>query len=167
MAVYAPRWVHRKGGGVPEVRSLPEAASQTFKRGDILVWDTSEEAVKLATDTNVQMVGVADRDASGTTGTAIPVIVPTTADVFSATISAAGANSAAAHDRDNVGKSYSWIKSTESGQTAKTTIDESDAGNAWVFIEDIYTDAKEAAGTAGGRVLFRFLNTPLEGGPIA
>lgn len=167
MAVYAPRWVRRLGGGVPEVVIVPEDASQTFKRGAPLVWDTSAEAVKAATDTTVALFGIADADASGTTGADIPVIRPTDQDQFSATISAAGANSAAAHDKDNIGFQYSWILSTETGQTTKVTIDESDTTNKWVVIDDIYTDANEPAGTAGGRVLFRFIGAAIEAPKVA
>ena len=165
MPVYTIEWRYRKGGGQPDIREYPESASQTFKAGAILVYDTSDEAVKAAVDTVVQMRGLAEKDASGVTGKAVPVLVPTPLDVFSATVSNAGANLAAAHDADNIDKKYSWILSTETGQTTKLTIDEADAGNLWVVIEDL--DPRDPAGTAGGRVYFRFLNTPLEGGAVA
>lgn len=167
MAVYTFEWKYRIGGGVPEVYTYKEAASQTFKAGAPLVFDTSLEQVKLASVGTVQMVGLAEEDASGTTNADINVLIPTPLDVFTATISASGANLAAAHDNDNVGQKLGWIASTETGQTTKYTVDEDNTSNAWCLVRRVYTDVDETAGTSGGRVEFSFLTTPLEGGAVA
>lgn len=167
MAVYGINWVKRLGGGVPEVVNMPEASSQTFKAGQIVVHDTSEEGVKLASVGTVAMAGIALADASGTTGADVPVLVPTTADVFTATISTAGANAAAAHDQDNVNRLLGWLASTESGQTAKITINESNGTNHWVKTTELYTDGNEPAGTAGGRIYFRFIAAALDSETVA
>lgn len=58
------------------VRHFPEAASQTFLRGDILIMDaaSTENRVKISADQpTARIVGVAGADASGVTGTMIPV----------------------------------------------------------------------------------------------
>jgi hypothetical protein len=168
MAVYGINWVKRLGGGVPEVVVYPEGASQTYKAGQILVFDTSLEGVKLASVGTTSMVGIALKDATGTTGADAPVLVPTAEDIFTATISASGANLAAAHDRDNIGFIYDWIASTETDNTDKITIDEDAAGGSdWLIVRDIYTDGNEPAGTAGGRMYFSFHTTALQSPKVA
>ena len=168
MAVHGIKWVKRVGGGQPEVVNYPEAASQTFKEGQPVVFDTSEEAIKLASVGTTALLGIAMADASGTTGTLIPVLRPSLYDWFTATISASGANLAAAHDRDQIGVVYDWIASTETGQTAKITVDEDAAGGSdWCIVQDVYIDAKEPLATAGGRVYFSFHHTALTDPNIA
>jgi len=60
-----------------DVRNYPEDASQTFKRGDILIFSSTsgkEDKVKLAgADPTAKLIGVAAADASGVEGTTIPV----------------------------------------------------------------------------------------------
>lgn len=60
-----------------DVRNYPEDASQTFKRGDILIFSSTsgkEDKVKqAAANPQAKLVGVAGADASGTEGTLIPV----------------------------------------------------------------------------------------------
>jgi hypothetical protein len=53
------------------VREHPEAASQSFKRGDMLILSSGKLAIGLAG--SLELFGVAARDASGTTDTQIPV----------------------------------------------------------------------------------------------
>jgi hypothetical protein len=59
-----------------KVQHFPEAASQTFKRGYPVILDasTTECRIKISADNpTAALVGVAAADASGTTGTMIPV----------------------------------------------------------------------------------------------
>jgi hypothetical protein len=165
MAVHTVKWVKNNNGTPARIQTYPEAATQTFKRGDFVVWDTSDEKLKAAVDTTVAAIGIADQDASGTTSTLIHVLVPQPGDIFSATISSAGANGTAHHDLKTVGKNYSWLKSTESGETTKTTIDIADTSNAWVTIVDL--DPRDAAATSGGRVLFTILPAVYDVGAVA
>lgn len=167
MAVYGINWVRRQGGGVPEVINYAEGASQTYKAGQPLVFDTSLEGVKLASVGTVAFVGIALKDATGTTGAEAPVLVPTTADVFTATISASGANLAAAHDQNNVNRLLGWIASTETDNTAKITIDEDNGTNHWVKVQKVYTDGNEPEGTAGGRVYFNFIAAAIDSETVA
>lgn len=67
-----------QGNGAPiEQRDYPEAASQTFKRGELVYLSSGKVTVAVADDTDVasgtKVLGIALRDASGTTDTAIPV----------------------------------------------------------------------------------------------
>ena len=61
--------------GPCNLEDFKEGATQTFKRGDIL--KLSSNTVVLATGTGISadMLGVAGKDATGTTNTAIPVYV--------------------------------------------------------------------------------------------
>lgn len=59
------------------VRSYPEDASQTFKRGAIVIFSSTSgkenELKEAGADPTAKMLGVALADASGTEGTLIPV----------------------------------------------------------------------------------------------
>jgi hypothetical protein len=70
--------------GPENLRIFDEKASQTFKRGDILVLSSNQ--VKLATGTGISadMLGVAAADASGTTAADIPVYVFSSEQVWRA-----------------------------------------------------------------------------------
>jgi hypothetical protein len=143
----------RNALGTPTVvRQFPEAASQTFKAGQILVFDRTLEAVKLAVVTTVTAMGIALEDASGTTGTLIHVQLFMPGDIYSATIANAGANAAASHDLDKVGDNYGWILSTETGETTKVTVNSANTTNEWFQVVDL--DPRDTSGTVGGRVLF-------------
>lgn len=59
-----------------KIRHFPEAASQTFVRGDVLIMDaaSTENRVKVAANqATARIVGVAAADASGVTGAMVPV----------------------------------------------------------------------------------------------
>jgi hypothetical protein len=60
------------------LRHFPEDASQTFKKGDPLIFGNTagnENRVKIAGADPAGIIGFAAQDASGTTGTSIPVWV--------------------------------------------------------------------------------------------
>ena len=162
MAVYGIKWVKRRGGGVPEVLILPEGSSQTFKEGQPLVYDTSLEGVKLASVGTIAFKGIALADASGTNLADMPVLIPTSADVFTATIADTGVNVAGTHDNKVVDLLMGWLASTESGQTAKITLDFDNLTNHWVKIDSVYVDANEPINTAGGRCYFSFLQAAID-----
>lgn len=67
-----PRIVTRDGG-IPEIFSFKEEASQTFKAGTPVKLDGGE--VEIATDGTVGFLGIAQEDASGTADTLISVQV--------------------------------------------------------------------------------------------
>lgn len=59
-----------------KIRHFAEAATQTFKRGELLIMDaaSTENRVKIAADQAIaRIVGVAAADASGVTGALVPV----------------------------------------------------------------------------------------------
>lgn len=78
-------------GGVPCIIWMPEAASQTFKAGSILK-NTSGTADELTAGQDmgdVNLVGIALNDSTGTTATPVPILVP---DYNSEILLRAGAN---------------------------------------------------------------------------
>lgn len=159
MAVYAFRWVrsaHPSSG--PNVIHYPEAASQTFKKGDPVKLDTAGR-VLLAVDTeSAGVFGLADADASGTTDATVPIVVLSIGDIVSASGSAAGATRDVI--RTDVGLQCSYIKSTVTGETAKTVLDISDTTTpTWEIL-----DNKDAVGTTDGRYYARMIATPIARG---
>lgn len=75
-----PSVAHTRSGGPPYTRSWPEAASQTFKKGDFVVLSSGK--VTLCADDAGTILGIAAQDASGVTDTMIPVIEANDDTVF-------------------------------------------------------------------------------------
>jgi hypothetical protein len=165
MAVYTIEWQSRLGGGVPGVRSFDEGTSETFNKGAPVIYDVSEDGIVEATAAATDMLGIALEDASGTAGTELDVLVPTDNDIFSATISATGANSTAVHASNRLGRPFGLLKSTESGETTKWTVNASDTTNVRVVVTGL--DSRDTEATSGGRVLFRFISTVFNDGSQA
>jgi hypothetical protein len=148
-------WAYSLGGSAqPAIVEYTEDDSQTFVVGDPVRYDASEGAVELAVVGTVSAIGIAQRAGTNVTSgnVEIPVALFRPDDVWSATISAAGADSAAVHALTNLYDQYGWIKSTETGQTANVTVNQSNVTNQW--FRPIALDGRDAAGTSGGRVLF-------------
>ncbi len=155
MAVSAFSWYKPANpSSGPQVRRYPEAAGQTFVKGDPVALDTAGR-VKLAVDTETGPAGIANGAASGTTDALVSVTLLTRADILAASSSAAGATRTVT--RSDVGFKLSWIKSTVSGETTKSVLDNSDtagdAGNLGPAFEII--DILDAVGVVDGRYLCR------------
>jgi hypothetical protein len=134
----------------PSVRYYPEAASQSFKKGDPVKLNTSGQ-VLLAVDTESGPWAIANADASGTTNAEVGVTLMTVGDVFVASASAAGATRTVT--QSDVGLQCSWIKSTVTGETDKSVLDQADTTTPSFEIVDTYDDV----GTVDGRYEFRIL----------
>lgn len=156
-------WCRNSNGSPQFVRKFPEAASQTFKAGQILVWDTSDEAVKLATVTTVAAIGIALEDASGTTGNEVHVQLIRRGDIYSVSV----CNDGATDDSDTafIGIAYGWKASTQTGETAKICLDTNNTTNDWLTVLDL--DPRDPDGTTDGRVLVEFLATVTEPAQVA
>lgn len=66
-------------GGPKKIRTYPEAATQTFKRGDPVILSSGKVAIANSSSnlyTSTDLLGFAERDATGTTDTDIPVMLP-------------------------------------------------------------------------------------------
>jgi len=115
------------------IRDFPESASQTYEYGAPLVWDTSNEAIKLATDTTVASIGLALAPASGTTGQLAPVLIWDESTVLRAPVLTAGAT--AAYSDAYTGVKYSWVVRTDGYGYG---IDLADSGsNDWFQVIDV------------------------------
>jgi len=150
--VYPLRWLKNQTG-TRNVVEYAEGTAQTFKKGDFVVFDRSDDALKASVDTDTVVTGVALKDATGTAGELIPVLLLSADDLFVATMSDAGANTTAIHSSAKIGDAYSWIKSTETSQITKTVADIADTTNEWLIMIEL--DSRDAESTAGGRGVFR------------
>ena len=152
MAVYRMEYTKSgkpSSGNLPF--SYPEAAAQSFKRGDPVKLNTSGQ-VLIAVDTEGSL-GIAKEDASGTTNNVVQVILHDFKDLYSASGSAAGATRTVT--QSDVGLRCSYIKSTVTGETDKTVIDVSDTQSDVLVIVGV----KDAVGTVDGRYYFQWLST--------
>jgi hypothetical protein len=152
MAVYAITWAK---SGVPSsgplVMSYPEAATMTFKKGDPVKLTTGG-LVEDATDEDESIFGIALEDASGTTSDPVAVLVINPwSDIFSASISAAGATADSA--QTDIGLAVSFIKSTQTGETNKMVLDRTNVTTPSCEI----IGAKDPIGTTDGRLYFRWI----------
>jgi len=129
----------RLWSGPTNVRSYPEAASETFKEGDPVFF--SSGSVTIATDGD-DIVGIAAMDATGTTGSDIRVHEITPEQIWS--IHSSGATPAKA---THVGNDYDFSVSTTA-----TTLALGSAGTDAIIVN---LDPRDTP-ASGSRVLVRF-----------
>jgi hypothetical protein len=152
MTVYAMAWAKSgKPSSGPLVLRYPEDASETFKKGDPVKLGTDGQ-LTIAVDTEGSL-GIAEQNASGTENTEIRVTVHNFDDLYTASLSEAGATHTLA--QSDVGLRCSYIKSTISGETTKTVVDASDTQSDVLVIVGL----KDPVGTVDGRVYFKWLPT--------
>lgn len=144
------RAVKTISGNSPQILSFPEAASQTFVRGEIVCL-INGKVTEIANDTPGSVLGVAVQDASKVADTMIQVAIANSDTIFEANYSndsQAGAVTAVTIvgtkrdlDRDT-GKSKVYVSSAQA--------------SVRVMIMDI--SENDTVGDTGGRVLFQFLS---------
>ena len=187
----ALEWVGTPGTEGPVVRDYPEGTGETFKKGDLVVYDASEDGLVVAAqgdggvygDTgndevadNVFNLGIAQKDASGTAGTLIPVLLPRQEDEFACAIFTTDNTTVAAPVGDDIGTLVDFIKG-DSNNGSKTGVLRGTAG-LWARIVDVspqdrsFRGGGQGAGeptySAGDRVIVRFQSAALSGkGSIA
>ena len=126
---------------------LPEAATQTFVAGDLVIISSGKVAVMTDDD---DIFGVALNDASGTTDTDVSVYVIHPGDKFIAEASATTAVS-------NQGVAYALV--VTSGSMA---VNPGSTTTAAFYIDSL--DPRDGAHTgSGGRVIGRFIYTSIDG----
>ena len=139
----------------PQVIRYPEAAAQSFVKGDPVKIDTAGR-VLLAVDTEGPgIAGIADEDATGTTDNRVRVTLTLLGDVLRASQSNAGALQASAQTQ--VGLQCSWIKSAISGETTKSVLDTADTTTPTFEIIEL----RDPAGRENGEVYLRMIATPI------
>lgn len=139
--------VYGEGVTLPYV----EAAGMTFKVGDPLRQDGAggiEDALEAE-----DQFAIALEDASGTTGNVVNVMLITHDLIWSVNQSNAGA--ADVYEATMAGDRYGYLKSTQSGQTDKMTLDFADTGNE--VLELLKVDPRDAVGDTNARVWVRWV----------
>ena len=135
------------GPDATKIVHLPEEASQTFVAGDLVIHDGSSGEVEIATDDD-DVYGIALRDASGTTGTMIPVYVITPGDRFIAEASATTSEA-------NKGINYALVMTGGS-----MAVNPGSTSSPAFIIDEL--DPRDGPTTgAGGRVIGRFFYTSM------
>lgn len=137
-----------EGDAAGLIFQYPEEASQTFLKKQPVVFDATSGEIEVAVDTTIAS-GMSLEAASGTTGTLISVMLFTYDQFWSGNVSTAGAARVSA--LTDVGRSFDWLASAVSGQTAKTVFD--DAGTS--FFDSYALDPRDAVGDTNGRILCR------------
>jgi len=130
--------------GLHLVHWYPEAASQSFKKGQP-VYLSSGKLTACGND-EVQILGIALADASGTTDTSIPVLLATPLTIFEATATSAGSDVQIAVT--HVGKHYALYVSSND-----VYVDLGDTDHDALKVVDLVDDA----GTTNGKVLVKVL----------
>ncbi len=120
-------------GSVGSVKVYREITTSTYEYGAPLVYDTSSEAVKLATDSTVAGIGLALTPASGTENADVPVYVFNENTILRAPVLNAGAVAAAS--RSQIGVKYSWVARTDGYGYGIDTSDSS--SNDWFQVIDL------------------------------
>lgn len=187
----ALEWVGRPGNEGPRVVDYAEGTSETFKKGDLVVYDVSEDGLVVAAqgdggvygDTgddevadNVFNLGIALKDATGTAGELIPVLLPTAEDEFTCVVFTTDKTTVAAPVGDDIGTLVDFIKA-DSANGLKTGVLRGTAG-LWAKVVDINPQdrslraggvgAAEPTYSAGDRVIVRFQVAAITGkGSIA
>jgi hypothetical protein len=140
-----PEPVHTKHGGPPYTRTYPEAASQSFKRGDFVLLSSGK--VTICGSDPAAVLGVAAQDASGVTDTPVKVYIADKSTVFVGNLSSAIVSTVAL-----VGVRYGTL--LESGIF---TVNTADTTGPTVTI--IGLDGRDAVGDTNARVHFTFLDS--------
>jgi len=149
MTVYAMDWAKSgHGSGYSNPGYFPVKSGQTFKKGDPVMLDTNGQLL-IAVDTGGS-VGIAAQDAPSTALELTRVTLHNTIDWYTASASEAGATHTLA--QTDVGLRCSYIKSTVTGETAKTVVDLSDTQADVLHVIGLV----DAVGTVDGRVYFRW-----------
>ena len=136
------------GPKADRITVLPEAASQTFKSGDLVIISSGKVAVASSDD---DVFGVAMQDASGTTNTPTNVYVIYPGDKFIAESGAATAiaNQGVAYDLDMTSGSMSVTTGT--------------AASAAFYIDCLDPRDGITSTTPYGHVIGRFLYSSIDG----
>ena len=129
-----------------EFRTYPEAASATFKRGELVTLSSGLVAALAGTDPTANgILGIALADASGVTNADAVIFVPTPDSLFSANLGVSQVT--AATDRS---ARYGLVEASD-----LVHVDQSDTTNDRVVVVDL--DRRDKVGDTNGRVIFKFL----------
>jgi predicted RecA/RadA family phage recombinase len=134
-------------GGVYEIRRYPEAASQSFKKGE-LVYLASGKVTICGADPSL-ILGMAMEDATGTTDTSIAVAIANKDTVFEGNVYH-GTPASAITAVTDIGTDYGVVNANN-----KWYVDVSDTSNVRILVRDL--SKKDVVGDTYGRVLFQVM----------
>ena len=130
--------------------AYPEAATQSFKRGELVSLSSGKVAALSGSDpTMASILGIVLHDASGVTDTEVTVFVPDNDAVFCANLG--GTSVTAITD---VGVRYGLVEAND-----LVHVDKTDTTNDRVIV--VALDKRDAVGDTAGRVWFKFLSDPM------
>lgn len=168
-------WVKNANGTPPLIRDYVEGTSEAFVKGDLVIYDQSENGVvALAGTSGVPtartFLGIAMADANNVTSgfATIPVLLPQGSDVFSAAV-ASDENTAVTPTIDDIGQAYGLIKTTSTYDSNLPFVLDN-ANTNWVKVIDVHPQDNQRLGGEGPtiatlesttRLLFQFLSSIL------
>ena len=167
-------WVKSSTGTYPQVQTKAEGTSEIFVKGDLLIYDLSENGMvrvghSSGVPTNPAVYGIALSDSTGTAGSPIDVLIPTLSDIFSATLGTSE-TVLEAPDQDNVGERAGLIL-MDTNNNSVWAVDSGTATHVSIVAihpQDLARlggapgDATTPTMAAGDRVLFRFISAVLD-----
>lgn len=181
-------WAGSSDGTQPVVKLYREGSSETFAKGDLVIFDQSESGLVVVAQGDGGVYGDSDNDesadttnflgialkaASGTAGTLIDVLIPRPQDYFAATLFATDNTTVVAPDEDNIGQILDLIKGDSNNNSATGVLEENTGGGGtWVKVVDLDRQGTTfRGGTIGGeptyavgdRVIVRFQESALDG----
>lgn len=140
-------------------RWYPEAASQSFKKGQPVYLEAG--LLTECASNSVEVLGIVDADASGTTNTWLPVIVAAPDTVFVGSTTSAGSDATLAIT--HIGKHYALYESSNA-----VYVDLGNTDNDCIKPIAVHPDCIPASASAtlknstNGMVLFKFLDAVLQ-----
>ena len=149
-------------GGPPLSLAYPEAASQTFKKGEAVYLDASGNVAEYTAaldDGTQRMLGFAAEDGhNDTTAATHNVLVDLGfGNIFEANVTAAGSDQVTA--KTQVGTLYPLYQDTAGSRVA---VDISDTGGQGDWCRVLALSPKDTAGDTNGRVLFTLVPAALQ-----
>jgi hypothetical protein len=126
-----------------EIRWFPEAAGQSFKKGEFVFINMSGQAEVCASDP-AGIAGMAEADASGETNKAIPITIAKRGQQFTLHVTNAGSPVATA--QSYVGKQYSLYVASN-----RHYCDVGDSSNKRLVVDDLAND--DVVADTNGRVI--------------
>lgn len=176
MATQPIKWVGNERGTPAHYETYAEASTttQTFIKGDLVIYDVSENGIVAVPQTSgvpdaVAFLGIAAEDATGTAGSPIDVLIPNADDIFSAILCSAQ-NTPVAPDHDNIGQLNDLVKQSGSLDNVYAVVE----GGTRDWVKIIRLDPQDQArqgidpwaatqtGSSGDRVYFKFLTSAID-----
>lgn len=131
-----------------EIRYFPEAASQSFKKGEFVYLDANGKLNACASDASI-IAGMAMQDASGTENTAIAITLAKEGQKFTLHVTNAGSSTTTANSQ--VGNKYGLYVASNIAY-----VDVGDTTNKRFIVSDVAPE--DTVGDTNGRLIVEVLD---------